>query len=246
MIDGTIPYASHGITYGSDKMEAAKKEAALKQRMDGFNLAAAEADFVWCFLERTAASYRDRFKACEFMPVGYIGDTVPPSRRRSPKDIDAFFFGKMTPHRMRVLDTLAARKIAPIIAGEFTGLGWVPDFLADSLLDRAKVGINLTLHDEASSPGVSDPRFASCMRIVEMLRRDTFILSEDIPLDNPYRPYMRNVPVAELAEECRRVLDSEAWRAEGEAAGARFRTEMAVQKICAPVIDRTLAGLGVT
>ena len=113
----------------------------------------------------------------------------------------------------------------------------------DLLIDRAKIGLNLNPHGEHETETGVDPRFASCMRIVEMLERETCVVSEHIPLDNPCADYMQCAEPQDLAETCRTLLAEDRWRPAGEDAASRFRIEMDVTKVCAPVIERTLKWL---
>jgi len=81
------------------------------------------------------------------------------------------------------------------------------------------------------------------MRITEMLNHDLCVVSEDFPFDNPYADYLQSVAPSDIPAGCRYLLRDEAWRAEGEESAARFREEMDVKKICAPVINQTLDAL---
>lgn len=101
MIGGTIPYARHGITFKS----AASGEELIRRRVSAFEATIAEADFLWSFLPRTADEYSTRCAVSEFFPVGSTV-LVPADERRSPKDVDIFFFGKATPHRAAVINSL--------------------------------------------------------------------------------------------------------------------------------------------
>ena len=111
------------------------------------------------------------------------------------------------------------------------------------MLDRAKIGLNLTLHGlEDDEIGV-DPRFASCQRVTDMLSRDICVVSEEIPFDNPYAEFMVSSQVEALADHCRKILAGGTWREDGASSAAEFHAAMDVQKVCRPVIERTLAAL---
>jgi len=239
MLNGTIPYASRGITYDG---KADSSGVRLKARMDGFHAVLKEVDFVWAFLERTAGEYRERVRMCEFFPVGCV-EIVDAKKRRAPRDLDIVFFGKATPHRATVIESLAASGLKVLPVGEGWQMGYCPPTLLESLLDRAKIGLNLTLHAAEDTINGIDPRFASCMRVVEMLSRNVLIVSETIPLDNPYRGYMCEELPRKLPDLCRFLLDKDRWKAAAEVRTETFRTQMDVVRVCKPVIDRTLAGL---
>jgi len=46
-----------------------------------------------------------------FLPVGYAGDTPEASLRRAPKDIEVLHFGKLTPHRIGILESITANGV---------------------------------------------------------------------------------------------------------------------------------------
>jgi hypothetical protein len=242
MVGGTIPYARHGITYKDKNSELAGERS--RARMDGFHAVLKEVDFVWAFLERTASEYRSKADLCEFFPVGCV-EVVSPEKRRAPKDVDIAFFGKSTPHRNAIIESLKKSGLDVLVVGAgWPGTGYCPTALLESILDRSKIGLNLTLHAVDDTVDGIDPRFASCIRIVEMLSRETLIVSETIPLDNPYRPYLCEDQPDKLAMLCKSLLEGDRWRQEAKARTEQFRTGMNAVELCRPVIDRTLARLG--
>lgn len=234
MVGGAIPYGKHGMLWDGDK------EALARNRVAGFSRFARGVDFVWSWLERTAREYRDCASVSRFFPVGHVFE-IPTFVRHSPKDIDVIFFGMRTPHRTAVLETFQAHGIEVKCVGRGFPLGYLPKTYLASLMDRAKIGLNLNLHSQDDTVDGIDPRFASCMRITEMLDRELCILSEDIPLDNPYRDFMHSDSPEQLAIKCKQLLSDGGWREGGAHAAARFRKEMNVLDVCKPVIDETLA-----
>jgi hypothetical protein len=234
-----IPYARHGIVYGGgqdiDKMMAL--------RMQGFEAILGEIDFLWPLIRRTADEYRKRTRVCEFFPFGSLGAGTPSDVRRSPKDIEIFFFGKNTPHRANALTGFAQRGINVMTVGHGFRSERQPDIIIESMIDRAKIGLNLALHGVEEMEGGVDPRFASCQRIVDMLNGSLCVVSEHIPLDNPYSDFMMSAPVDELFDVCRKMLADGSWREIGEQNSTRFHEAMDVRKVCSPVIERTLATL---
>lgn len=232
-----IPYAKHGVIYP----EHINKTDALKRRLKGYSDVASEADFVWSFLERTAA-YSKKYNAASYhYPVGYVQHLCA-ELRRSPKDIDVLFFGGRTPHRERILKALAERGINVMAIGRGFPSGVLPAPLLLSLLDRAKIGLNLTLESEPTTSGI-DPRFVSCMRVTEMMDRDLLVVSEDIPEDNPYKAHMVNVPPDHLAICSKDILQTERWKKLGKLNATSYREKMQVTNICLPVIEQTLKAL---
>jgi hypothetical protein len=239
-IDGKrlIPYAEHGITYAGDADNRARLNRA---RIDGFGAVLGEVDFVWAFMQRTAEQCRRDTRVCEFMPYGSIG-LVADYARRSPKSIDVLFIGKNTPHRARVLQSLAQHGIKGIALGPGFAGDWVPDCIVESMQDRAKIGLNLTLYGFEKGQTV-DPRFASCGRITEMFSRKVCVVSEDIPLDNPYAQFMESQSIDRLGELCREILKEQTWVDKALTNADHFHEAMDVRKVCQPVIERTLAAI---
>jgi hypothetical protein len=243
-----IPYGNSGIFFADEQGERERAEY-LRRRNEGFEAVAAEVDFVWSFFERTARELEPRCRVSKLFPMGHVGG-VPPAERQAPKDIDIAFFGTVTPHRVTVLSELSRRGLNIVSVGRCaapgytpTYPGFAPSYLVASILDRAKIGLNLTLCAVGdSTPGV-DPRFVSCARVVEMLERDACIVSEEIPLENAYRDYMVSAPLDGLADACAGLLASGEWRERGVQAATRFREEMDVTRVCAPVIAHTLAAM---
>ena len=238
MVGGKIPYERYGVSFGGKR-----NEEKARLRVERFEAAVDAADFLWSILERNHLEYKDRVRVAEFFPVGSTRE-IPLAERRSPKDIDVVFFGRATPHRAAVLNALAGTGLTLVIAGRGTPGGWLPSFMVESLLDRAKIGLNLNLHGLSESADGIDPRFASAMRIKEMLERGVCIVSEEIPLCNPYADLMISAPAEEIATTCRRVIRSGEWESFGAQAMQRFRREMKAADICAPVIGRTLQRIG--
>lgn len=248
LLQNTIPYAQHGI-YTKDPNE---KGEYIQRRIAGFNAVVPEVDFLWSFLQRTADEYKSRCKISRFFPVGHVRYN-PPQYPMPVKDIDVVFFGTMTPHRLSILEKFSARNSMntvfvgrhpyPESSTALVSPGFYPSYMLASILDRAKLGLNLTLCSTNESTSGIDPRFVSCARVSEMLEHDVCIVSEEIPCDNPYSEFMISSAVPDLPDVCLRLLRSGEWRDHGLRAAARFRDQMDVKKICAPVIDETINAL---
>jgi hypothetical protein len=248
MVGNTIPYARNGIyTVGP-----LAKDEYIERRVAGFNAVLPEVDFLWSFFRRTADEYKSRCKRSWYFPVGHV-HSHPPELRTCVKDIDIAFFGTMTPHRLAILRQFArigslntafvGRQPDPGATTGIASSGFAPSYMLSSILDRARIGLNLTLCSADEADRGIDPRFASCTRVTEMLEHDVCIVSEEIPHDNPYRDYMVSAEAADLAEVCLELIQSGEWRSRGPDCGSRFRDKMDVRKICAPVIEETLDAL---
>jgi hypothetical protein len=236
MLNSDIPYSKHGMTLGNSPESRA---SLVKDRVAAFEKIAASADFTWCFLERTANNYKGSLPNCHYFPYGFAGLEYPAIFRRSIKDIDVFFFGAATPHRINTIEGLRKFGINVTTAGK----GWQGSYIAPialhSLLDRTKIGLNLTLECVENSAS-EDPRFVSCARITQMFDHDLCIVSEEIPSDNPYRNYIINEPLVNLAGKCVELLEQNQTARLGFEKAKAFREEMLASKICAPVVQHTL------
>jgi hypothetical protein len=207
-------------------------------RIQGFETLAREVHFVWSWLQRTADAARRHNPVSECFPVGHVAE-VPARLRRSPRDIEVLFLGMRTPHRDRVLDALRSHGLKVVCVGQGFPSEHHSRRILESLIDRSKIGLNLNLLSERELSDI-DPRFASGMRIVSFLERETCVVSEETPLDNPYKGYMHSAEPEAIAETCRALLSGDRWRSAGRDFTKRFREEMDASKICGPVVARTL------
>jgi hypothetical protein len=238
VVDGHIPYAAHGLI-GS---EAAENLAHNTARVEGLFAVAQQSDFVWSLLDRTAHTLAPYGPQSHHFPVGAAVSDQKVGHQ-APKDIDILFFGSLTSHRAAVINHLTTQGLNVTAIGRGFPIGWLPDTILQSYMDRARIGLNLTLHAADSGQHGTDPRFASCIRIKEFLERDIAIVSEHIPLDNPYGAYMQSGANDQLAAHCHALLREQSWITFGRRAGERFRQEMRVDKLCGPIIDQTLANM---
>lgn len=233
MLQNTIPYAQYGIGC---------EPKVLEMRMTGFEQAIKQADFVWALLQRTAAEYQQKVKVCHHFPYGSIG-AVDQGQMQAPKDIDLLFFGKATPHRIAVIKSLQQKGLQVVAVGQgFTGSTPMWKIFIDSLIDRSKIALNLTLHAHTAADSV-DPRFASCARIVHLLSRGCLVVSEEIPQDNPYSKYMLSSSIDSLPDVCSQYLQNSLWRAQAQELSQAFTQEMNVRRINTQVIKDTIDAL---
>jgi len=240
IVENQIPYGQHGIIYGGQND---KNDKMNKQRVEGFNALVSEVDFIWTFLERTAISYKNRAKFCEFFPVGYVSGGWTPPPLAAPKDIDVLLFGKSTPHRLSVLNKISEYGIDLSCFGWGFKAGYLPNSLLNSYLDRTKICLNLTLHAEDDTQNGIDPRFVSCMRVKELFDRNICVVSEEIPFDNPYKNYMISSPIDSLGKVLSDILSDRTWQSLGISNAHAFANDMDVLKLCGPIINRTIESL---
>jgi len=232
IVQSSIPDAEFSMPLGAN---------LVPDRIQGFETLAREVDFIWSWLQRTSDEARRHNPVSEYFPVGHVAE-VPAKLRRSPRDIEVLFLGMRTPHRDRVLHSLGSQGLKVVPVGQGFPTEHLSHRMVESLIDRSKIALNLNLVSESEITGV-DPRFASGMRIVGFLERDTSVVSEETPLDNPYKEYMQSAEPEALAETCRAVLSNDRWLSAGRDCAARFREAMDVAKICGPVVARTLAAM---
>jgi hypothetical protein len=77
MVKNSIPYQTHGINYGVSQQHNID---TVQQRLNGFNLALREVDFLWSMSERTYEEYENKMKINRFFPIGCIEErTVHPA-----------------------------------------------------------------------------------------------------------------------------------------------------------------------
>ena len=235
IVGGVIPYDVQGVDLMGAPAE--RQKSLMRERVAKLNAVVGEIDFLWSFLQRTAEEYAGRCAISDFLPVGFTG-AVAYRERRSPKDIDVFFFGRATRHRAMVLNRFADTGLSVAFSGIGMPGGWAPDYIVESMLDRAKIGLNLTLQSRGDTK--ADPRFASCFRVKEMLERGVCVVSEDIPLDNPYREFVTSSAVEDIADTCRRLISAGEWEALTPHRTGAFQKTMDAAKIAADIVAKAV------
>ena len=228
-----FPYGSDGIYVG----DGFAKIDYLTDRFNGFSAMLDGVDFLWCFLERTARIFQARINSSYHYPFGFVEPYLPIKYRRCKKDIDVLFFGTATRHRIEVIENLTKSSINVVTTGRGWPTSYMPGIGLTSLLDRSKIGLNLTLTRPRSSD--YDPRFVSCARITEMFNHDLLVVSEEIPYDNPYKEYMICTSLDTLAD-CIKGLLKDYDSNLGTILGAEFRLNYRAEDICKSAINSTL------
>ncbi len=228
-----IPYARSGLT-------ASEQESSNRVRL--FDQMARELDFVWCFLQRTAVDYANKSKICHFFPVGSIKDQVP-AYLSPPRNIDVFFFGRKTPFRAAIIESIEKLGISVVSFGLGFSNGMLDEFWLKNILLRTKIGLSLSFEKYHGSKHGVDPRFASCLRVKQMLDSGVCVVSETIPLDNPYAPYMVSCPPEKIAAQVKELLTSGQWESTGRTFSEKFQTDMSAVDLCRPIIDSTIQAL---
>lgn len=236
IVDGDIPYMRDGILQvdPAARREATTDESVQASRLRVKNLLthAPDFDFIWSLLPRTQALMRGLNPNAFLFPVGYLKPTRPVAA--VPKDIDVLLFGTFTPHRATVVEALRAAKLNVHCVGRNTPAGFVPQFILDSLIDRAKIVLNLALSDDGDG---ADPKFASCFRIAGALSRGALIVSEAIPQDNPYASFMVSCTIAELPQRCADLVTDGRFGELAVQNFAAFKAAMAAEAVAASAVE---------
>jgi hypothetical protein len=118
------------------------------------------------------------------------------------------------------------------------------DFIfVKSLLDRAKIGLCLGFDEYDENSADVDMRIASRTRFPQMLYQGICVVSENIPLDNPYAPFIISSQPNDIASKVGELLDSGAWQQTAKILCEKFYREMDVARICASPIEKTIEDL---
>lgn len=234
--DGAIP---HG--YRRTKLLSPDGIAEqMSERLSGLDrlVAGRAVDFLWSFHGRTAAAFAGRVPHAAVFPFACV-EAVPAYLRRASKDTDVVFFGALTPHRLAVLNSLMEAGLSLAVCGRGFRSGPMPRHLLLSSLDRARLGLCIP-HEPPGHPAQT----TSPLRMMEMLARDLCVVGEETPEDQAFRPYATLVPAGALPAQCKALIDSGAWQALGPERAAAFRRDRDAPRVCAQVIEETLARMG--
>jgi len=193
-----------------------------------FELAARQADFVWCLFERSLEACRKLNPRTAYLPFGYVETMETLAQTKwSERDIDLLLCGLPSPRR----DALMAK-----LAGEGFRTGYpgipVPLTIRDALMERARLSLSVQKTERHDIVSVS--------RISHSIINRVPLLLETADTANRFVKYcLLAAPgtVAETAARHLRETDLEAW------AGARyeeFRSEMPMAAAMRHVLDATV------
>ena len=243
IIANDIPYLRDGnlhVDPGSGR-SATTDESAQASRLRVANLLAHahSFDFTWSLLERTHALMARHNPHSYLFPIGYL----PPLRPAAAvdKDVDVLFFGALTPRRAAFVDEIRAARLNVACVGRNTDIGYVPEFVLDSYIDRAKIVLNLTFADRMEGTEES-PKFVSCGRVPSALSRGALVVSETIVQDNPYAPFMVSGERARLPQICAEIVSGGRHAELAAEHFRRFKETMAAATVDSPAVEilRTL------
>lgn len=203
-------------------------------RFEMFQAAAAAADAIWVLAESMLPAYQALFPTLpvRFLPHGWVGDFATVRQRpEAERDVDFFFSGSLTEHRKRILGALGRRHKVLVVEPA------APEYLRLDYMARAKVCLSLRLSEHNTIPSVS--------RMHYHLQNRNFLLHERYALPCPLDPYVLHTDSADLLDWAEEALRLGNRREIAERVHERFRTELPMARLMAPLADEVLARCGV-
>jgi hypothetical protein len=204
-----------------------------KRRYEGFMLATRLADAIWVLGESVIDSYVAAVpdKPVRFLPHGYVeGFDQVQHRDEADKDIDFYFSGSMTQHRLDILNALNKDHVVA-----FNGQA-SPDYLRIDLMARAKVCLSLRLSPDNELPSVSRMHFH--------IQNRNYLVHERYAGTCRLDPYVLHAPSDDFVEWARAALEVTNRREAAGAALARFKAEMPMARWMRPLLDEAIGELG--
>jgi hypothetical protein len=165
--------------------------------------------FVWDVILDNLAQHRRYGTNAYFMRWGWH-PKLEDIEHREPKDLDAYFFGFITPRREKILKALLGRGVEGLADHS------CPRFLRNDRIARAKVNLNI-IQDDAYS-------HVNSFRTCYLANNRCAILSEAENDPAGYLAVARTVrSEAELADALADLLAGDKWKRLGEAGYEKFR-----------------------
>ena len=212
-LDGTMNYGAEGDAPGT---------------MAAFELAARQADFVWCMLEQSVAAVRKMNPRTEFLPFGYLPqmETLSDTPWRE-RDIDLLLCGLPSPRRDAVMAALASQGHRTCYPGMP-----VPLPVRDALMERSRLSLSVQKTDRHD--------IVSVTRISHSVINRVPLLLETADTQNRFAKYCLVAEPGTVAAVAARHLgetDLEAWT---RARYDEFKAEMPMASIMRRVLDATV------
>jgi hypothetical protein len=203
-------------------------EGDTKESLMAFELAARQADFVWCLLEQSVEYCRTLNPRTAFLPFGYLEamETLV-DIAWDRRDIDLLLCGLPSPRRdsiMAILSSQGYRTCYPGMA--------VPLTVRDMLMERSRLSLSVQKTERHD--------IVSVTRISHSVVNRVPLLLETADAGNRFAKYcLAAAPgtVAETAARHLRETDLEAW---AQARYEEFRDEMPMASIMRRVLDATV------
>jgi hypothetical protein len=212
-LDGSFNYGAEGDAPGT---------------MAAFELAARQADFVWCLLEQSVAAVRRMNPRTEFLPFGYLPQmeslAVIPWRER---DIDLLLCGLPSPRRDSVMTALAARGHRTCYPGMP-----VPLPVRDALMERSRLSLSVQKSDRHD--------IVSVTRISHSVINRVPLLLETADTTNRFAKYCLLAAPGTVVAAAAQHLDGTDLEAWARARYDEFRSEMPMASVMRSVLDATV------
>lgn len=199
-------------------------------RYDNFLTTAEHATAIWVPVEPLVDTYRAAVPGVpvQFFPHGWAeGFASVTHRAESDKDIDFYFSGARTEHRLKLLDTLASR--FSVVHHDHE----LPEFVRRDYLSRARVCLSLRLSKDTRLPSVS--------RLHNLVMNRCYTLHEQCPLPCHLDAYVEHAPWAGILRACEEAI-ARTDRAQRAAAHRdRLRAELPMGEIVPRILDEAFA-----
>jgi hypothetical protein len=204
-----------------------------RARYQGFLIAAGMSEAIWVLGESSVDSYVAAFpdKAVRFLPHGYVNNfAMVEHRSEKDKDIDFYFSGSLTEHRLAILMELTRHHI--VAFNEQSS----PDQLRADLMARSKVCLSLRLSPENEVPSVSRMHFH--------LQNRNYLVHEQYAKPCMLDPYVLHSPSESIVEWARAALLVSNRREVADAALATFSSEVPLSRWMRPLLIEAVGDCG--
>jgi len=202
-----------------------------RKRFDSFRRLLDLTDELWVLAESQVAAYSAAFpgKQISLLPHGWVsGMATVQHRPESEKDLDFFFSGTLTPHRISILEALD--KHYRVAFSPQAGA----DYLRMDLLARTKVCLSIPL-----SPGNHVP---SVSRMHYHLQNSNFVLQQKYVEGCELDSYVLHAPADDFIDWAQASLTLGNRRELAQAAHDRFRDELPMSRFMAPLLASAGSG----
>jgi hypothetical protein len=224
-----------GVKYGLICTEALSPDGVWNYGAEGvapdtvlaFELAAQNAEFVWCQLDESVAACSALNPNSAHLPYGYLAamEEITPLPRAS-KDIDLLMSGMPSPRRESLRQDLADAGMNTYYPGQP-----VPVYIRDALMARSRMSLSLQKTDRH--------RIVSVTRICHSVINKVPVVLEVSDTDNPYADYCLTVTPEDLVLTCRQNLaetDLEQWAADRY---EQLKSQKPMDKMMGALLEQT-------
>lgn len=199
-------------------------------RYDNFLTTAEHAAAIWVPVEALVETYAAAVPGVpvQFFPHGYAdGFPAVTQRAEADKDIDFYFSGARTEHRLKLLDTLASR--FKVMHHDQD----LPEYVRRDYLSRSKVCLSLRLSKDTRLPSVS--------RMHNMVMNRCYTLHEQCPLPSHLDPYVEHVPWPGILRACEEAMARPDRAERATAMHEKLRAELPMREIVPRILDEAFA-----